>query len=461
MLNFFDSKSMNRRAFLQVGSLGLGSLSLPMLLANRASAQDSRTLTTGKSVIFLFMQGGPSQYESFEPKMTAPEGIRSVTGEIATSVPGITFGPHFPKLARLAHHLALVRSFQTGNGNHDIKPIVCPETLNANIGSIYSRVIGTTRPTGMPTNAAIFPNAVEPGSSGLASPFGNFASTGDLGGAFAPFVPGGGGEMQQNMTLNLDRGRLDDRRALLSQLDSVRRQIDNSGEMVAMDRFHEQALEVILGGVSHAFDLSREDARTVARYDTSFLNRPQRWNHKNNKQRYTAHAKSLGKLLLLARRLCESGVGFVTINTDFVWDMHADGNNLGVEEGMDLVGSPLDHAVAAFIEDLEARGLSEQIMLVMTGEMGRTPRVNRNGGRDHWGRLTPLALYGGGIAGGQTIGRSDRNGGEPATTPMRKENLVATVLQSLFNTTNIRLQQGIPSDVSRLITDGHPIPGTV
>src|SRR5207248_10400050 len=130
---------------------------------------------------------------------------------------------------------------------------------------------------------------------------------------------------------------------------------------------------------------------------------------------YADHARTLGRLLLLARRLIEAGCGFVTINTNFVWDMHADVNNAPVEEGMRYVGAPFDHAVSAFIEDLEARGLSERVLLVCCGEMGRTPKVNKAGGRDHWGGLAPLLLHGGGLKMGQVIGQSDRNGGMPAS----------------------------------------------
>ncbi|MGF1579310.1 MAG: DUF1501 domain-containing protein [Gemmataceae bacterium] len=460
MLSFVERDGFSRRTFLRVGSLGLAGLSLQSLMATKAqAAQNSSEITTGKSVIFLFQQGGPSQFETFDPKMTAPEGVRCATGVTQTSLAGVQFGSTLENIARYAHRLAIVRSFQTSRGNHDIKPLVCSETLDANIGSIYSRVVGPTRPSGMPTNSAIFPNAVHAESPGPSNRFGNFASTGSLGPAFAPFIPGAGGQLQKDMTLNVSRSRLDNRRALLSEVDTLRRQIDNNGTMEAMEGFQSQAIEVVLGGISRAFDLSHEDPRTVARYDTSHLIRPSLWERKNNKKRYTANAQTLGKLLLLARRLCEAGCGFVTINTDFVWDMHADGNNLGVEPGMQSVGAPFDHAVSAFIEDIENRGLSDKIMLVMTGEMGRTPRVNNRGGRDHWGRLTPLAIYGGGIRGGQVIGRSNNNGGEPATNPMTSSNLVATILQTMFNTTAIRLQDALPSDVSRLITDGHPIPG--
>ena len=186
-----------------------------------------------------------------------------------------------------------------------------------------------------------------------------------------------------------------------------------------LDRLKQQAVETILGGAAKAFDLSQEDPRLIARYDTAPLVRPdqisRRW---NNYSKYVDNAKSLGKLLLLARRLCEAGCGFVTVTTNFVWDMHADQNNAGVEEGMEYMGLPLDHALSAFIEDCQSRGLSDKILLVATGEMGRTPKVNAKGGRDHWGGLAPLLLYGGGLKMGQVIGQSTRDAGERAVAAL-------------------------------------------
>jgi hypothetical protein len=460
MLNIVAKDGLNRRAFLKVGSLTLGGLSLPMLLRGRAAATESgRSLATGKSVIFLMQQGGPSQFETWDPKMNAPSNTRSQTGEVQTSVPGLTFGGTYTRLAPWAHRLAIVRSYHSGNGNHDIKPIVSPASLNANVGSLYARVVGTTRPTGMPTNCAVFPNAVDPTGPAPNNSFGVFASSGTLGPSYVPFVPGTGGQLQQNMRLNVPPDQLGDRRYLLSQLDELRAELDLQGESQALDQIQQQAFDVILGGVADAFDLSKEDPRVIDRYDTASLLRTPLWTHKNNRDFYNAHAKSLGKLLLLARRLCQAGCGFVTVNTAFVWDMHSDVNNLPVREGMDFVGSPLDVAVSAFIEDLEARGLSDDILLVVTGEMGRTPRVNNQGGRDHWGNLTPLLLYGGGLTHGQVIGRSTADGSQPLDTPVSTTNLIATIMNTVFDVPQARLDLSIPTEVRRVITEGTPIPG--
>jgi uncharacterized protein (DUF1501 family) len=465
MLKIKDARGrLGRRDFLRIGSLGLGGLSLAHLLAAEAAgAKENQRPVTGKSVIFLFLHGGPSQTETFDPKMDAPAGVRSVTGEVASSLPGVTFGGTFPRLASLANKLAIVRSFSTGDANHDIKPIVGKTTLGANMGSLFARVAGTNDPvTGMPLNTALFPRAVDPSAGPAVEQFGNFVSTGGLGTAYAPFVPGGGGSLAQDMELKLDPTRIDDRRSLLTNLDRIRRDLDARGGLTGVDRFQEQALQTILGGVAKAFDLSQEDAKTIGRYDTAPLVQPEQISRSwKNYPRYVDNAKTLGKLLLLARRLCEAGSGFVTVTTNFVWDMHADQNNAGVEEGMQYMGRPLDHALSAFIEDCEARGLSNKILLVATGEMGRTPKVNPRGGRDHWGGLAPLLLYGGGLKMGQVIGQSSRDAGEPQSEPYGNEHLLATVMHTLLNIGQVRLLTGLPQDLLRALTAPEPIKGLV
>lgn len=454
MLTFHDrTRRCGRRDFLRVGGLALGGfgqagLSLADLLAAGASAN---SVLRGKSVILLFLHGGPSQIETFDPKMTAPAGVRSVTGETETAIPGVTFGGTFTKLARLADKVSVVRSFRTGDGNHDIKPVVSKTTHGANLGSLYSRVAGTNHPTtGMPTNVALFPRAVWPEAGPAEESFGKFGATGTLGSAFTPFVPGAGGAMQRDMQLELPRGRLDDRRSLLAQLDRHRRGLDAGA---GLGRLEEQAFSTILGGVAKAFDLANEDPRVVERYDTAPLVRPDAISRKwNNYRNYVDNAQTLGKLLLLARRLCEAGCGFVTVTTNFVWDMHADVNNAGVSEGMEYMGRPLDHALAAFIDDVEQRGLRDKILLVACGEMGRTPAVNNQGGRDHWGNLAPLLLYGGGLKMGQVIGQSNRNAGDPATEPYTIDHLASTVLHTLFDVSQLRLERGVSEEVLKTAT---------
>ena len=158
MLSLYETTCGRRREFLKIGGLGLGGLTLAQMYAAQASAAPAQRFIKDRAVVFLFCHGGPSQIETFDPKMSAPSEIRSATGEVTTAIPGVTFGGTLPKLAALAKQVSIVRSFTTGDGNHDIKPIVCNDTLKANIGSLYARVAGNNHPvTGIPSNVAIFP----------------------------------------------------------------------------------------------------------------------------------------------------------------------------------------------------------------------------------------------------------------------------------------------------------------
>ena len=456
MLSIDDARYVcSRREMLQIGSLGTAGLALPALLSNPAAAGQPKHVT-GKSVIFLFMQGGPSQLETFDPKPDAPQSSRTVTGVIPTALPSVHFGEALPRLARLADKLTVVRSYQTNNAGHNIQPIVGADSLDANIGAHYARVAGATRSaTGMPTNAVVFPQAVSDEVT-KGSARGDLASTGRYGKSLAPFIPGQGGQLQEDMKLAMPQERFfNDRQKVLSELDRLNRQVDASGQLSAADEIQAQAYQVLLGGgVADALDLSREDPQVVARYDTSKFAQPGRWNHvsRGRSGYYSGQAASIGKLLLMARRLCEAGCGFVTVHASYagVWDMHADGNNLNMVDGMQAVGRSFDHAVAALVEDLEARGLTDEIMLVASGEMGRTPKINSRGGRDHWSKIAPLLLHGGGLPGGQIIGQSTKDAGQPATNPFGPKNLISTILHKLFDVSQLRLVSGIPPEITRL-----------
>ena len=158
----------------------------------------------------------------------------------------------------------------------------------------------------------------------------------------------------------------------------------------------------------------------------------------------------------MARRLCEAGCGFVTVHSAG-WDMHADGNNPGMQVGMEMLGRTMDKAVSTFLDDVKQRGLSDKILLVITGDFGRTPRVNKKGGRDHWARLCTLAFAGGGIQPGQIIGKSSRDGGEPATTPYNASHLMATIMHSLFDMGELRLESQFPRELMQMLEDTPPI----
>jgi hypothetical protein len=390
--------------------------------------------------------------------MEISESMRTVTGSVQTSLPGVIFGSTLQRLAGCADRLTVVRSFQTNNAAHNIEPLVGPDSLQANIGCSFSSVAGTMRPvTGMPTNLVLFNNAVcdnvLPGRAR-----GNISATGPFSPSCAPFIPGSGGQLQSDMQLNMPLASLEERQALLSEFDQLQEQFE-AADLNQMSELQRQAFELLLSGaVAEALDLSREDPRVVDAYDTSRFVQPQGWTVRRSDQ-YTGHIRSLGRLLLLARRLCEAGAGFVTIHAcyDGVWDMHADSNNLNMVDGMEAVGRCFDHAVAAFVEDLEARGLTDDILLVATGEMGRTPRINNNGGRDHWPRLAPLLLYGGGIRGGQVIGQSTHDGGEPATTNLTPRHLISTILRTVFHHGVLRVTPGIPQVIQ--LSENDPIPG--
>lgn len=459
LTNPSSARLCGRREFMRIGGLGLGGLGLSDFL----QAKSANPAVKDKSVIFLFMHGGPSQFETFDPKMDAAAEIRSATGEIATRLPGITFGSTFKKLARLNDKFSIVRSFVTGDSVHDIKTIVGKDTLKANLGSLYSRIAGPlNRNTAMPTNVALFPKAVSADAMDPFLKFGDFTSGGEIGAAYRPFVPGTGSGAQADMSLSLPVQRLDDRRALLASLDQWKRDMDYGAIVEGLDANQQMAFDILRRGVSSAFDLSDEDPRLIERYDTAPLLPRDRispaW---KNLPHYADNAASLGKLLLLARRLCERGAGFVTVTTSFVWDMHADVNNAPMTTGMDYVGRPFDHAVSALIEDIEARGLRDKIMLVCCGEMGRSPRINAKGGRDHWGNLAPLMIYGGGLQMGQVIGRSAPDGGEPADHPITIPDLVATIMHTLIDPGQARLIDGMPASLLTLLGKGTPIRGLV
>jgi hypothetical protein len=462
MLSICDPAYFGRRDFLRIGGLGLGGLAHNSLFPSVGSAgvplSEAGSPVTDKVVVFLFLHGGPSQFETFDPKPNAPVEVRSATGEIKTALPGITFGSSFPKLAKMADQLAIVRSFVPGDANHDIKPIVAKDGFSANLGSAYASMAGgNNQSNGMPTNVLLFPRAVDPTAGPGQMGFGKFASTGPFNAASVPFQPDGDGTLKKDMKLMLPLERLDDRRTLLAGFDQLKRGMQAEAEYIESAR--QKAFSILLGGVGEAFDIAREDPKIVDSYDTAKLIDVEKINKKwNNHKHYADNARSLGKLLLLARRLVERGAGFITVTTNFVWDMHADVNNAHMVEGMSYMAPPLDHAVSVFLNDLRDRGLEDKVLLVACGEMGRSPRLNKNGGRDHWGNLGPLLLAGGGLKMGQVIGQSSSNGGDPNSDPVRIQNLIGTIMHTLFDTGKLRITRGVSRELLQM-SDYAPIPG--
>ncbi len=451
----------SRREFLRVGSLALlGGMGLPQLLAAKAKAASENRAWKDKSVVLLFLSGGPSHIEFFDPKMTAPEEIRSITGEVKTKLPGITFGGSFSKLANMTDKIAVVRSYASMNGDHSYLAVTSGgNPMKASMGPLYARVAGANNAvTGIPNNCLVLPEAVEPGLK-LGGNFETGAlptltAPGELGGSYAAFDPSGGDQLKKNLRLSVTTERFEDRRKLLAGFDTVRRDLDVTGAMDGADKFQQQAFDVIARGVGDAFDITKEDPKTIAKYDTSGLfklNDVTKW---YDMRRGT---NLLGKQMLLARRLCEAGCGFVTVS-DCGWDMHANSNSPKNMANLPPMASQVDHAVAAFIEDIYERGLEDKILLVVTGEMGRTPKRNRDGGRDHYANLTSLLLAGGGLKTGQVIGQSDRTASQPTTERYTPKHLLATVMSTVLDLSEVRLKPGL-GRVGNVLTEGDPIPG--
>lgn len=451
-----DCQGTSRRDFLRAGFLGLGGLSLPWLLQQRAQATTTTDYVKDKAVVLIFLGGGASQIETFNPNMDGPPASRSITGEVQTNLPGLTFGGTFPRIAQHADKMAIVRSFRHPIGNHDqaISHVLTGGTdtngqaqLGQSIGSMYSRLRGTNHPvTGMPTYSLLTDNHVDPQYNREMSRVTIGSRPGSLGPTYGPFNPAGGGVALENMVLNVAPERLNDRTNLLHQLDQLRRASDCPAFGERIGGFERQAADLLLGGAGRALDLTRESRRVYDAYDTTMFQTGKR----------TFGPCIIGQQLLMARRLIEVGAGFVTVQSAG-WDMHADGNNPGMASGMEMLGRPLDKALAAFLEDLDQRDMLDKVLVVLTGDFGRTPTINNNGGRDHWANLCTLAFAGGGLRMGQIIGRSDRQNRQPATTPITPGMMLSTIMHTLFDVGVLRVSRGVPTTLARLIEDNRPI----
>jgi len=411
-----DCEGNTRRDFLRVGSLALGGLTLPQLLQARDQASAASRPVNDTAVVLLWLSGGPTHIETFDPKMSAPVEYRSTVGALDTNVPGIQVGGVLPNIAKVADRMAFVRSFAHKNSSHGSATEIVmtgqnvargPQAgvpTNPSCGSMLARHRGESNAhTGMPTYFR----------------FGAVRGDGPafLGKAYAPFEASG--ETRKNMDLTIDTDRLADRRSLLAGLDRFSRAADASGLMYGMDAYEQQAYGLLLGEAKTAFNIESENGKLRSKYGSG-----------------------LGEQMLQARRLCEAGCGFVTINYGG-WDMH--GN---VARSMQQRGSAVDQAVAAFVEDCRDRGLDKRILLVITGEFGRTPRVNKNAGRDHWGPLCTLALSGGGLRMGQVVGESSANAEVPKSATITPSDLMATLFHVL----------GMPQDLHFKDLSGRPVP---
>ncbi len=395
-----------RRGFLKLGALAFGGLSLAEVLALRAQA--GQATSTPKSVIFFELAGGPTHFETYDPKPNAPIEYRGPLDTIDTALAGVQFSELMVEQAKIADKLAIIRSITHDNSSHGTSSHLTQtgyylrnnqnrDNEMPSIGAITARLRGPNQP-GMPAFISM-PRAMR---------FGNATW---LGKAYNPFIVDGDPNKEEfrvnNLSIegDLTLNRLGSRRGLLDSLDVHRRMIDNEGVSAAFDSFTQQAFEMLTSDrARQAFELSRESESTRERYGHS----------------------TIGQMALLARRLVESGVTFVTLRMNDSWDDHTN-----IAQRMQAKGPQYDRAVAALISELYERGLDQDVLFVSMGEFGRTPRVNRSAGRDHWGSLMSVLMSGGGLKVGQVVGASNDKGEVPADLPYRPENVLATVYRHL------------------------------
>jgi uncharacterized protein (DUF1501 family) len=414
---------VNRRSAMKAGLLGAGGLSLAELLrADAQAAAAGRGTRRTHSVILLWMRGGPSQHETWDPKPDAPAEYRGAFGAMSTAVPGIAICDLLPKSAGVMDRWSIIRSLHHADAGHSSADQICftgypaganpDENVMPSLGAITARQLQQANPQ-LPAYVMI-PRMV-PG-----------AGSAWLGPAYKPFEtqadPANDGPFQVRdfrLPDGLSVERVGARRDLLAAMDRLRRDLDTSGDMAALDEFQQQAWEMVTGEQARsAFDLDAEPREVRERY--GFIPEfraptPDRCGVPAWSQRF-----------VLARRLVEAGVRLVTVDCRW-WDTHVQ----GMETMREGFLPRWDQAFSALIEDLDERGLLETTMVLAWGEFGRTPKVNAQNGRDHWPGVFSAALAGGGIRGGRVVGESDSNGAYPKQNPKSPQDVLATVYRHL------------------------------
>ncbi len=404
---------VSRRDFLRIGALGLGGLSLPQLLRAEASAGIRSRGNRHKAVIMVFLPGGPSHQDMFDLKADAPAEVRGEFRPINTNVPGIQICEHMPRLARLADQYTIIRSMVGATDRHDAFQCQTGRLQRGqppggwpSVGSFLTRIQGTANPA-IPAFVGLAPKMghMEWADNGMA---------GFLGAACAPFEVNKGGGMEDMVLNGVTLGRLADRRQLLESMDRFRRETDASGQMGGLDAYTHQALGILTTSeLVEALDLKREDPKVIERYG------------KGDPKNRDDGGPKLMEHFLVARRLVEAGARCVTLAFSR-WDHH--GDNFGaLRQDLPL----LDQGLSALIEDLRLRGLDKDVSVVVWGEFGRTPTINKDAGRDHWPRVSCALLAGGGMRHGQVIGSTDRLGGEAASRPVTFPEVHATLYHCL------------------------------
>lgn len=404
---------VTRRDMIRAGVSATGALSLPGIMKLQAASGAVPGDGTNNSVIFVEMAGGPTQHETYDPKPSAPKEYRGPFGVIDTRLPGVQFSELMVRQAEVSDRLALVRSVHHKTGSHTIgSHLVQTGYYLQNsgnrdndmpcIGSVVAKIRGANAPA-MPPFVSI-PSRMRYGRAAW------------LGKSYNPFETGGKLATKNFKVPNLElisginTDRLNDRRRLLTSFDAARKIIDNRGFATAQDSFIRQAFEMVTTNkVRDAFDLGREKQSTRELYGMN----------------------EFGQGLLLARRLAERGVPFVSVGAGG-WDNHGQkvcGYTL--EQSLNKRGPNFDRGVAALVTDLYRRGQDRNILLVCMGEFGRTPKVNSEAGRDHWGAVMTVLISAGGLQVGQVIGASDSKGGYPIAAPYGPHNVLAMIYRHL------------------------------
>lgn len=455
MLTFATGKfrhcdGLSRRSFLKAGALGIGGLSFADLLRAESTVGVG---SSNKAIINVHLDGGPPQMDMIDPKPDAPIEFRGEFKPIRTAIPGLHLTELMPRMAKAAGKFAFLRSLQGSAGRHDA--FQCQsgysfkelESIGGRpaMGCVLSKLLATPKDV-----APTFVDIMQ--GRGLVR---NSTRPGFLGPAYKPFrpdishmfhrelEPGMQGELSRlgpGHTINLGliegltAGRMGDRVALLKNMDRIRRDIDASGQMAALDEFTQQAVNILTSGkFAEAMDLAKEDPKMLDRY-TPRVPDP-------DPKNFTMEGAMAGRKLLLARRLVEAGVRCVSVSiSDF--DTHT--NNF---DRMRTIGPLVDHALTTLVEDLEERGMLDDVSIVAWGEFGRTPKINGTNGRDHWPKVFSVALAGGGIKRGIVHGASDATASEPDENPLTVEDFSTTIYHQL----------GIVADKELMAPGGRPI----
>jgi hypothetical protein len=429
-------RRINRRDFVRVGLAGLGALGLTDLFRLQALASPSGR--SPKSILVVWLWGGPSHMETFDMKPDAPAEYRGEFKPIRTNVPGLNITEHLPRLARMADKFALIRSMShdsTGhmNSTHTMltaypgEPVETPPNLpkHPDIWTVANRMLGTRTP-GVPAYVCI-PRTRHTGPGYLGPTYDPLAIRSD---------PNSQGYEPPQISIEATlRPRFRERMDLLRQFDTLRRDIDGAGQFQTLDQFQQEAVNVLTSDAARkAFNVASEDPRTRDRYGRN----------------------EVGQRCLLARRLIEAGARVVQVDFPsvpgqkaFSWDDHSLRWNIFEEMRTRL--PVLDQVVTALIEDIHQRGLQDDVLLLVMGEMSHTPRISAdadNPGREHWGRAMSLLLSGGGMPMGQVIGSTDSRGEEPRDRPLTPNEFQATLYQFL----------GIPLDTHLIDPSGRPVP---